>query len=1742
MKKVLKRIFSLFLALVMMTSVLFGLDFSVSAQMDDDFYSNYKFSYLSELEAKAFIGFLLGKNDINEKIFTTDIYYYLIGNFSNDKQKESEARIAFIEIVTRLLNARINEYEGQANLASSNLVTFLQNKYGVNMDSELVNSAINKEMGSIKDMILGFVAIATETDLVELELVETIFNDVRVIVNYKEKVNEYFECINAIFDLTKFISSVQHLDMYKQFLIYISNAKCYLNFGNTSLANSIIELNQDLYDLYNERSGWTYCIESIVKKIDFFVFLNDYWLDWNTDDRIALLKKWACFIVYTQVASENDVTTVMTDYELVSNTITTSSGKTYTYNSRTYKNKIILTHQIDISDLNYTISDNQVTITDYIGYDGKYDYISIPSSIKGYPVVKIGKNAFEDLTISSVIIPESVSIIDDYAFNGCYKLNKIVILNDNVVFGLKVFDWVMGNADQSIGNVPVYCNPNSNADKFCNNNQGFVSKPLAWNGTDVWGVAATNGEYHIHSGAELNYISNLVNSGADLKGFTVVLDNDINMNSKEISAIGFTKSFPFKGSFNGNDYSINKLKTKSYDNYSGLFGYVIPDNSFFKDLKINGVLAQTDVFGASLIAFVDMKNSNIVIKNINVNLSNSGIYSYNKGGIVGQITSLGNSNMLFENCINSGIIESYSAYGGNVTGGVIGRCELTESDTITFYRCANNGTVRSEGRYQSSWTATGGLLGAGTKGNYIFKECAVDREVYSKSGSCTVGGLSGTIAPNGISIENCEIFANLKCDGIGSGNHCKAGFIGTLDGANISEVSILEINNSYVSSVISPGNVNLGFMFASGNTNYSFAINNSYFDREKTKLQREFFIGRGDIAGIYILDNSKWINSKFVNSEVLKTNSYLYENWDFENTWSYSQSGYPILKCFSDIQPCSSHTYKSVVTEPTCTVQGYTTNTCTNCGYVYKSNYTNKLEHLFTFTKVVAPTCAAEGYDLYTCSRCNATEKRNTVPTISHDYVVTGHQDPTCNTPGFNKYTCLRCSHSYQDEVPVLDGSALKAALDRAKNCLERDYYTEESKDNFRPIYEQYKDSPNTLTTQKAVDDATTDILESISSLVLKDSAEESTEDGFSWKWNKETGKLSIFGEGNMPEYTATTMPWIDVLPYTTSVEIEEGITSIGGYAFYKAKNIKSVSLPESLETINSYAFYACENLDNVVIPDKVTYVGGASFKNCTELKNISVPANAVYYGRRNFGDYAFNGDTAIKNILITKGIDGIMPNVSYGSGFPFYWQAGPYAPWNYAENAVVTLGEGVTVVGENTFSECEGITEINISKTVSELNLDRCVFYCNFGLEKIFVDPANETYCSLDNCLYSKDMTEFLLYPQGSAKTEFVMPESVKKIRSYAIRDCNNLEIINLKNVENVGEYSLLECDNLKKVIICNKDCSFDGKPIAYTSTIYGYSGSTAETFANTNSIAFVPLADTTNFKVKTVSLSLANNVKMNFKVLKTAIAGFENPYLEITKNGKVTVIDEFASQGDYYVFTFKDIAPQTMNDNVCAVLHATNNDIDYESEPYNFSVAKYAYGMLGIYNTDQYAKLRTLLVDLLNYGAAAQLYQGYKIDNLVNAKLTDEQKAWGTITVPTFKNVSDMKYETVDNPEISWKSVGLQLNSSVAVRYKFTAENIKDIKFKVTCQDREWVYTSADFVDNGDGTYSLWFNGLNADDMQKDVFITAYKGDNAVSNTLRYSVESYAKQVEDYMPNSKLQALTRAMMQYGISASNYA
>ena len=291
----------------------------------------------------------------------------------------------------------------------------------------------------------------------------------------------------------------------------------------------------------------------------------------------------------------------------------------------------------------------------------------------------------------------------------------------------------------------------------------------------------------------------------------------------------------------------------------------------------------------------------------------------------------------------------------------------------------------------------------------------------------------------------------------------------------------------------------------------------------------------------------------------------------------------------------------------------------------------------------------------------------------------------------------------------------------------------------------------------------------------------------------------------------------------------------------------------------------------------------------------------------------------------------------------------------------------------------------------------------------------------------------------------------------------------------------------------------------------------------------------------INTVSLSLESSITMNFKVLKSSLSSFDEFYMTFECGGKEEKVTDYKETDKYYVFSYKGINPQLMNDNVTAVLHAKNKSGEYTSPKKIMSVREYAYTMLDRYSDDEHSKLRTLLVDLLNYGAAAQIYAGYQTDNLVNSDLTDVQKNWASKDTTEFKNIRNLNYKTISNPTAEWKTCSLVLKNSIMVKVKFSAKDVENKTVEIVLKNAKFTYTKDDFVNNGDGTYYVYCNELFANELSDDLLFTIYENGKPCSNTMLFSVESYARLVRDNYKDKPLDKMTTAMMLYGNSAKAY-
>ena len=86
------------------------------------------------------------------------------------------------------------------------------------------------------------------------------------------------------------------------------------------------------------------------------------------------------------------------------------------------------------------------------------------------------------------------------------------------------------------------------------------------------------------------------------------------------------------------------------------------------------------------------------------------------------------------------------------------------------------------------------------------------------------------------------------------------------------------------------------------------------------------------------------------------------------------------------------------------------------------------------------------------------------------------------------------------------------------------------------------------------------------------------------WTLDKTTGLLTIEGNGKIEDYSTETgkEKWNNERDSIQTIEIKEGIQSIGNNAFINCTKVTTVSIPKSVYSIGNYAFIGCLSLQSI--------------------------------------------------------------------------------------------------------------------------------------------------------------------------------------------------------------------------------------------------------------------------------------------------------------------------------------------------------------------------------------------------------------------------------------------------------------------------------------------------------------------------------------------------------------------------------
>ena len=245
---------------------------------------------------------------------------------------------------------------------------------------------------------------------------------------------------------------------------------------------------------------------------------------------------------------------------------------------------------------------------------------------------------------------------------------------------------------------------------------------------------------------------------------------------------------------------------------------------------------------------------------------------------------------------------------------------------------------------------------------------------------------------------------------------------------------------------------------------------------------------------------------------------------------------------------------------------------------------------------------------------------------------------------------------------------------------------------------------------------------------------------GTNLTWSLENGTLTISGTGEMYDYNAMSnrAPWYNKRSQINAIVINEGLTTIGSYAFEWCGEVRTVTLPQTLTTIHRVAFAQCQKLQAITFPSNLQYIADWVLQDCEGLTTLTIPASVSYVGPQ-LTDECINLQTIVVeagntvydsrnncNAIIETATNTII-NACRTTVIPqSVTKIGSFAFANQHLMTSVTIPNSIVSIADHAFI-CAGLTAINLPASVTSISTS-AFNSCNM-VETITVDPANPVY-----------------------------------------------------------------------------------------------------------------------------------------------------------------------------------------------------------------------------------------------------------------------------------------------------------------------------------------------------------------------------------------------------------------------------
>ena len=405
----------------------------------------------------------------------------------------------------------------------------------------------------------------------------------------------------------------------------------------------------------------------------------------------------------------------------------------------------------------------------------------------------------------------------------------------------------------------------------------------------------------------------------------------------------------------------------------------------------------------------------------------------------------------------------------------------------------------------------------------------------------------------------------------------------------------------------------------------------------------------------------------------------------------------------------------------------------------------------------------------------------------------------------------------------------------------------------------------------------------------------------------------------------------------TAEIIIPNGVVSIGEGAFTYCQLIKNLIIPSSVKTIGHYAFNNCDSLIELTIDENVESIGENAFSGCGNLQTVNY--NAVDCTKQNVFSSCepFGGCSNLSEIVIGEKVE-VIPSRMFSTTHiteivipskvkiieeeAFAW---------CSDLEEVTIEDGINRIKGYAFAGCTALEEIELPKTIQSLesgifsgceNLELIKWDTNGPVqieEDSFIDCPKAMICCRENswlhsyadannlavCLCDKNgipsfeiKNDVLVSYRGESDDVFVssavkigygafenneeikrveLSTAINRIYDSAFKNCSSLETIIIpQNVAFIGEDSFEGCNNL---------------------TIYGYSGSYAESYAKKHGVDFKYITLTISAETYEVNVFDTLQLETDYNIFlneedEIVWSCDANCVVSVTSMGKVTAL----------------------------------------------------------------------------------------------------------------------------------------------------------------------------------------------------------------------------------------------------------